>query len=331
MKKFIFLAAAATMLFAACNKTEVVYDNDPQEISFLAVNRAATKAPVDGTDFLDEDDMTVAAYLAQGDAGNGATTNGNYFPGTLFENSGTYWTGGRYWPLSESIINFLAVSQPAAVFPVATVFDATAPASKAVVTLDDNAPVQYDLMYAAGQGHCKPGNYPNVDMVFRHALTWIYFNVNTNDTGEDRIRVNSITLNDAVYNGKLTVTNNNYNVTSTYTSAEANVVAEWTEVGTVKQDIAVNCPGGVACVKAAQAFGNGLLILPGEQTSFTVNYTITHAAGVTNTYDYTHVLTGSWDMAKKYIYNITLNLNEILIDPIVKDWVDVVETPVTLG
>lgn len=329
MKKVLFLAVAATMLFAACNKTEVVYDNDPQEISFLAVNKVATKAPVDGTTFLTEDDMTVAAYLAQGDAGNNATTNGNYFPGTLFENNGTYWAGGRYWPLSESIINFLAISQPGAIFPVATVFDATTPASGAVVTLDDNAPYQYDLMYAAGQGHCKPGSYPVVPMVFRHALTWIYFNVNTNATGVDRIRVNSITLNDAVYNGKLTVTNNSYNVKSTYASADANVEAEWTVVGP-EQDVAVSCPGGVACVAAAQPFGNGLLILPGAQKSFTVNYTITHSTGVTNTFDYTHVLAGTWDMAKKYIYNITLNLNEILIDPVVKDWVDV-ETNVPLG
>lgn len=322
MKKFLCLAAAAMTMLAACNKTEVVYDNDPQEIAMFAVSNIATKAPVDGNDFLAEDDMTVAAYLAQGDAGASQITSGNYFSGTLFEkNSSGLWSGSRYWPLSESIINFLAVSQPSAVFPVATVYNATTPASGAVVTLDDNASLQYDLMYAAGQGHCTPGNYPNVGMEFRHALSWIYFNVNTNDTGVDRIRVNSITLNDAVYNGILTIENSSYNVTTAYTSSTANVTANWTTTGT-EQDINVVC-GGVSCVTTPQAFGNGLLVLPGNQTSFTVNYTITHAAGVTNTFNYTHTLTGTWDMAKKYIYNITLNLNEIVVDPSVKDWVDV--------
>lgn len=322
MKKVLFFAAAALTMLAACNKTEVVYDNDPQEIAMFAVSNVATKAPVDGAEFLAEDDMTVAAYLAQGNAGANQTTSGNYFAGTLFEkNANGYWSGSRYWPLSESIINFLAVSQPANVSPVATVYNSTTPASGAVVTLDDNASIQYDLMYAAGQGHCTPGTYPKVGMEFRHALSWIYFNVNTNNTGVDRIRVNSITLNDAVYNGTLTIQNNAYNVTTAYTSTAADVTANWTTVGT-QQDINVVCDG-VSCVANPQAFGNGLLVLPGNQTSFTVNYTITHAEGVTNTFDYTHTLSGTWDMAKKYIYNITLNLNEIEVDPLVKDWVDV--------
>lgn len=322
MKRFFFLAVAATAMLAACNKTEVVPTGEAQEISFVAVNKTATKTPVDGTAFLETDDMRVAAYLAQGDAGGGATTSGNYFGSTLFQKTSDYWSGNRYWPLSESIINFLAVSQPDPATPVTTEFNAVTPASAATVTLADNSDAQYDLMYAAGQGHCKPNVYPEVAMTFKHALSWIYFNVKTNATGVDRIRVNSITLNDAVYSGTLSLDNNVYNVTSAYTSSTAQVDAEWTSKGT-PADNEVNYPGGVACVATYQPFGVGLLVLPGAQTSFTINYTITHTAGVTNTYDYTHTLTGTWDMAKKYIYNVTLNLNEILVDPDVADWTDV--------
>ena len=43
MKKFLVFAAAATTLFAACNKTEVVYDNDPQEIAMFAVSNVAIR------------------------------------------------------------------------------------------------------------------------------------------------------------------------------------------------------------------------------------------------------------------------------------------------
>lgn len=321
MKRFFFLTVAATALFAACNKTEVVYNNNPQEIAFNAVNKTAVKAPVDGVDFPTDDNMQVAAYLAQGDAGAGQITSGNYFAATLFDYAGEFWKGSRYWPLSESIINFLAISQPDPASPVATEFNSTTPAAKAIVTLADNSTAQYDLMYAAGQGHCKPGDYPDVDMVFKHALSWIYFTVKTNVTGTGKITVNSITLNDAVYNGELTLTNNSYNVTSSYTSAAADVDADWTSVGT-EQDVQV-VSGAVTCGTSALDFGNGLLVLPGNQTSFTINYTITHDAGVTNTLTYTYTLGGKWAMAKKYIYNITLNLNEILIDPVVADWADV--------
>lgn len=321
MKRFFFLTVAATALFAACNKTEVVYNNDPQEIAFNAVNKTAVKAPVDGVAFPTDDNMQVAAYLAQGDAGAGQITSGNYFAATLFDYAGEFWKGSRYWPLSESIINFLAISQPDPASPVATEFNSTTPAAKAIVTLADNSTAQYDLMYAAGQGHCKPGDYPDVDMVFKHALSWIYFTVKTNVTGTGKITVNSITLNDAVYNGVLTLTNNCYNVTSSYTSAAANVDADWTTVGT-KQNVPV-VSGAVTCGTSALDFGNGLLVLPGNQTSFTINYTITHETGVANTLTYTYTLGGEWAMAKKYIYNITLNLNEILIDPVVADWADV--------
>ena len=322
MKKFFFLAAAATLTFAACNKTEVVYDDDPQEIAIFALNKTAVKAPVDGVTFPVEDDMQVAAYLAQGDAGAGNTTSGNFFPKTLFgNNGGDYWAGGRYWPLSESIINFFAVSQPEGTNPVTTTFDNTTPASAATVVLADNSTLQYDLMYAAGQGHCKPGEYLEVGMVFKHALSWITFTVKTNATGTGKITVNSITLNGAVYKGELALTNNNYAITTSYTSANANVAAAWTPG--YAQDLAVTS-GAVVCGTSALDFGaTGLLVVPGAQTSFTVNYTITHEEDVTNTYNYTHTLAGEWDMAKKYIYNITLNLNEILIDPSVEDWEDV--------
>ena len=38
MKRFFFLAVAATAMLVACNKTEIVPTGDAQEISFVAVN-----------------------------------------------------------------------------------------------------------------------------------------------------------------------------------------------------------------------------------------------------------------------------------------------------
>ena len=108
MKKFFLLAVAATAMLAACNKTEIVPTSDPQEISFVAVNKVATKVPVTGNQFLNNDNMAVAAYIVAG------TTPANFFGYTLFEKEAgaTYWTGqpARYWPLTTSTINFLAVT-----------------------------------------------------------------------------------------------------------------------------------------------------------------------------------------------------------------------------
>ena len=111
MKKVLCFAAAAMALFAACQKTTVVYDNGgQQEIAFFAVNKTATKAPVSNTTFPETYAMQVAAYLADGD---GVATGGrNYFNGTTFTkpNDGTYWTGGQFWPLSAATLNFIAVA-----------------------------------------------------------------------------------------------------------------------------------------------------------------------------------------------------------------------------
>jgi hypothetical protein len=74
--------------------------------------------------------------------------------------------------------------------------------------------------------------------------------------------------------------------------------------------------------------GDGVLVIPSNQTSFTINYTITQpvADGTPNIFNYTYNLDGDWTMAKKYVYNITMTLSEILIEPSVTPWGDAIET-----
>ena len=106
MKKIFFLTAAAATLFAACQKTEVVYNKGPQEIAMFAVNNVATKAPVTDAIFPATDKMQVVAYLADGG------TADNYFAKTPFaKGAGSTWVGNpaRYWPVTDATLNFLAV------------------------------------------------------------------------------------------------------------------------------------------------------------------------------------------------------------------------------
>lgn len=331
MKRFFFLAVAATAMLAACNKTEIVPTGDPQEISFVAVNKVATKVPVTGNQFLDYDNMAVAAYIVEG------TTPNDFFGYTFFErNSKNLWSGkpARYWPLTTSTINFLAVTEKGGnVDNTTVVFNTTSPASGAVIKLTGNATTdQNDLMYAAGTGtHTQGNKYDAVSMVFKHALAWINFQIKTSTPAYNAeakqgctIRVNSITLNSAVVDGTLTLENSQ--CTTNVANETGKVIATWATGDPV--NIAVPRAGGTTTADGVtltgdyQLFGNGLLVVPdGYAGSFTINYTLTQSDNTANTYDYTYNLpAGTWEMAKKYFYNINITLSEIEVDPIITDW-----------
>ena len=333
MKK-IFFIAAAVMAFAACNKTEIVPTGDAQEISFVAVNKVATKVPVDGTAFQNYDNMAIAAYIVEG------TNPNDFFCYTFFErNSNNLWSGkpARYWPLTTSKINFLAVTENGGnVDNTKVEFNPVENyASAATVTLAGNAVSdQNDLMFAAGQGtHTQGGAYNAVPMVFKHALAWINFTVKTSTPAVDNatnkgctIQVNSITLNTAVFDGTLKLTNPQFNTTGTV--ATANVDAKWTcaAPASIKVPNAYGTADANAVVLDSdpESFGNGLLVVPdGYAGSFTINYTLTQEDGTANTYDYTYNLpAGTWEMAKKYFYNINITLSEIEVTPSITDWVE---------
>ena len=314
MKRLLSFAAAATVLFAACQKTEVVYDNpDPQEIALFAVNKVATKAPVSGTLYPVDYDMQVAAYLSAG-----GISAGDYFDNTTFtkKDAGSTWAGGKYWPLTSSTLNFLAVTTPktsseytgtvgTVQFGEASGDPATYSnfAKKAVVTLTDNQTAskfnQFDLMFAAGlQSNvitsAGTSTYSNVGLQFTHALSWINFAVNKNNVAA-KITVNSIRLNGASYGGTLTLTNANFDDNTS--SATSNVTPSWVSSAPVNS---VYVPNGSADTGSGLAdknttanalatavvlgtgdpvsFGNGLLVVPGtyaaDALSFTINYTI---------------------------------------------------------
>lgn len=356
MKKVLCFAAAAMALFAGCQKTEIVYDNDgPQEIAFFAVNKVATKAPVEGTVFYTEDNMDVVAYLSEGDG----VTPGTFFTETNFgyhqvENSVNVWKGGRYWPISDATLNFLAVTNKGGKVEghVENTFTTNANEQKVVSVLTGNGDgSQTDLMFAAGQGtHSANGEYEPVSLVFHHALSWVVFNVKTtNTTGangavdsskDPKITINSITLNNVGVNGTLTVTNHKYAALSTATGTDVCntdnlgvTTSNWSSITRAnvlvdKDDIKTTAATSLDLTGHPVNFGgkDGVLVVPGVQTSFTINYTITQTDNTASTFTYTHMLNvenntaNQWEMGKKYTYNIAITLNEIKVAPSVVDW-----------
>lgn len=357
MKKLLLITASAMMVFASCTKEEVRFENEdkPQEIALFSVNKSMTKGAVAGTEYPINYGMDVVAYLA-----DGGTSAANFFPETSFTSKAqgttpeTYlWTGSRFWPLSHSKINFLAVSQvPASGYTatVNTTFDATNYASAATVVFANNTSHnQYDLMYAAGLGdHSSLTPYPNVVMKFEHALSWINFKVAKNSVSA-KITVNSIELNGAHYGGTLSLPNSKYNATTAYVTSDA-VTPSWTARDVAVNDIFVPNAAGTAVADkvvlgtSLAAFGNGLMVVPNEYTSnypsFTINYTIDQdgndaTTGDVTTYEYTHNFATSgdfeWAIKTKYTYNITISLHEIKIDPQVEAWDEAAGVTIPLG
>lgn len=312
MKKVLFFAVSAMFCLAACNKSEVVYDTQPQEISLLAVNKVATKAAVGDATFPTDWTMKVAAYLA---AGDGVTTGRDYFSGTDFAKNGSYWTGGKYWPISAATLNFLAVA-PEVTGKVVTNATSAASSSTTTVTGNEVYATQYDVMYAVGRGSKDAGIAPSdVDMVFKHAycLLDFEFKMAAGLNPEPTITINSITVNDVACNGTLTVTPTNANSPSAVLSADH----EWD--GYTATNIVVPTDGSTFTLSTTQTrYNEGLMLIPDDpMASFTINYTID---GQTFDYVYTPNPAVTWIAGTKYTYNITMTPALIQVEPSVTPW-----------
>lgn len=335
MKKSLFLFATAALVLASCSNDVTVSENTApagsnaqKEIAFSPLSNtpkyAIRRAPVDGTTFPTTESMQVAAYMVEpvGQAGD-------YFAPTAFTYStSNIWKGGKYWPLSECYINFLAYAQFEG---TSATWGATHKASGVTLVMTDNSSAQKDLMYAIGHGEVtKSGNvltFPTVSMAFNHAQAWIKFQVKAANTASEAITVNKITLNGAKYNGTYTITHTAYNATSGQSVAGA-----WSDLGAAKN---VEIPYNTALSAADFAtVGNGLMIVPdgtaaADFTNFTINYTYDG-----KTYDFTYTPeTVTIDQAHSYTYKITFTLHEIEIAATVDNWtntdvpVAVPETP----
>ena len=329
MKRFFFLAVAATAMFAACNKTEVVPTYDAQEIAVFAVNKVATKSPVSGDNFLAADEMRVSAYLA---AAPGNESNvGEYFSNIKFADSNTdgLWTGGQYWPLFGSTLNFLAVTEKGGNVDNTTVsFGSTAYAEASLT--GNNVFNQNDLMYAIGKGTTNgAGNYAAVDMIFRHSLAWVNFAFKSNIANV--ITVKSIALT-AKYNGVLALSFPEYNRVEAFTNAA--LTATWPEAYLDDNKVQLVPSAGYDAAMTSvtlstdsfEVYGGGLMVVPGAFAGrqFVITYDIlsvdANGNDVNKEFTYTYPVSQNWEMGKKYTYNINITLDEIEVDPEVADW-----------
>lgn len=315
MKKVLFLASLAAMAMTSCTSesNEYVGDNTPKEIAFMPINQKATRgtgAILNGT-FPTTSAIQVAAYDAQKPA--------NFFDAATFEydNGLNLWkcSTSKYWPLSPATINFLGYANFTG---TSATWGNPNNASAVTLVMTDNKTEQNDLMYAVGQGKVtQAGNAmvipEKVDMVFTHAQALLSFNVKASSASS--ITLKKITLNNAIYSGTLAIVNDNYN----QTTAQAVTSATWTpEAPTATYDI-YNDTYNVNT--SLQTIKNFMVVPHPSATSFD-SFTLTYAIGGN---DYTYTFTPAnrnLQKATKYVYDITFNLHEILIDASVTPWTD---------
>ena len=357
MKK-IFFALAAVAALAACSKVEATYEQDI-EINFAPVAANRTKAMVSGTTFPDEQfnvwgyykqiaqGKTIAEWMAS------SLEQQKYIVEKPFtKKSSGLWGGvtSYFWPKVGSLMfaGYYPTNPPAA--EVEYTFDAGV--SKMTVTdyvagnyqttgyVDIHTTTSHveDFMYF----NMTPTSYNsttqsikgvsgnNVDVVFRHALSWINVVLVKDDKtpADAEITVHSVKFTSVLPQGDAVVDN-------TPDAATDEIV--WTAEGTsVNVEV---CPNDDATTPFVESdvvlsttenhLGKQPLFIPQTMAgNLVVKYTI--ASKDTSKFTETKSINlkglegnGAWQPGRKYTYTITIGTSEILIEPTVADWDDV--------
>lgn len=343
MKRTLLLAGTALLALVACNKSRTVVKEAPGEITFKAVNASQTKgAELDGTTF------PTSGYLLY--AAATSTQNNSYFTDQQFaydSENGNKWRGYDgsafskiYWPMGGAKVDFLAFAMPTGKYGTSSGQIKPAFASPKVAngfSLSDWNVYEneFELMYAANNGLSSTAS--PVALQFQHALSVVIFNVKMDPAVDATVKINSITFDELVKEGNFEVDNSKNDLVATWTldSAVDNVpfvidatAAEKSTLNSTAE--AANFVNNNTDIKAQTTFaqiGESKLMIPQPARNFTVNYSIG-----ANTLDYhLNVPRQPWEAGKVYLYNLTISLNEITLNPTVVDWDDPTLIPVGLN
>ena len=292
MKRLCILASSAIVALADCTKTDVVYTEAPEEIALKAVTGAMTKAPV--TTVQEAGDMVVYATLSETVDG----TYAEYFSDIPFTYT-TYWGGtpAQYWP-NTGYMKFWGYAPN-------TFGDKNGNATTGV-TIDgiDISTTQTDVLYSL------PGTPQNcatptpVPMTFNHALAQICVEAKVSADAMKNVQVTGLEVVKPNLTGTLTI---------------APVESVWKAVWSGESASSSNLPMTVShaadLTTTAANLGTGLLVVPGAQQDLMVTYEVS-GTETTKVVD----LTGTWEMGKKYVYTLSIGLNEITVNPSVTSW-----------
>lgn len=338
----------AIAAIAACTKSEVQY-TDQTELSFAPVTRMSTKAAVDGTDYPDALNMFVFANAGEATAALPAGYTEPYFANAEFTHTGrtditlntNVFAGVTpyYWPNVKKLI-FSGYSKSGNVATMdpkpSYVWDATANTWE--ISMTGYAPGtgttdsgNNDLMWfpTTATSYGKPttaGEAVNVTM--QHACAWVTIKIKgdatTGKTGTTW-KIKNLSFTDLSQSGNVTL----------------GAAADWTSIATGAEFDVFDRPNTddaddaddpkpltTDYVDYTQIDFKDLVIVPQPTKTLYVTYEYESQAGldpITETKPLELTYTGGtgWEAGKHYTYNITLGTAEILILPVLTDWVDV--------
>ena len=297
MKKFFFCAAAAIVALASCSKTQVVYNDAPQEIGFKAVTGAMTKA------------LGEEAYDNMGVFASKSSDDSEYFDNTEFiERDDNVWTGAtaQYWPL-EGDLDFALYA------PFSNSADRDFDNNTLSIVVDNfsDQSAQIDWLYGT-EVITESKQNTAMPVTLRHALAKINATVTADLAG---LKVISLVVTGTVQNGTLTVdytkTDNNQTEGDdrlSWNIANDVTTKNWTliEGKTLAKDTAVE---------------GYCYVIPTVQTSLELTYSLPESQARLT---YTHNLdNANWVDGKNYKYNIKIGVNEIKFEPDVENWATV--------
>ena len=343
MKKILFVALAATLLAAGCQKTEVI-NRVGDSIGFTAELNKLTKGAADeGVDNLQAQNFKVWAYTAYTDPTNGVE------PGKVYDNikalDVTYTNGNwgtelqYYWPGADKDLDFFAVSTGKFAATTgaptveitgmgATLGGRTLKVSGYAVVNDD---ANDDLMVAEFVRQNQGKNQKVVDLNFKHALSKVIFQFKTNSTDEKApiVHVTSMSINDVVTTGDLTVKESTTASTTLEGDSDGTRVAvdlEWTLTETAKSNISEEFTKE-ALTTTATPYVTKLLMPQGlTDKKLTVEYTITEPVEGAQPREFTidfaldEATVNSWGINQAITYTIALSPNTITFNPEVAPW-----------
>lgn len=325
MKKLFVFAAMAALLLSACNEIEKpIAELQQDEISLVSAN-FATKGYVEGADFVDTPydalhpstpgdprTMQLSAYLTPQ---SGAS--GNYFVAQPFEKNANGETDNLwhhnpkiYWPIGAQGVDFLAYSSTIPFTGTAVKWNQSNAASECILYVSEEY-LQDDILFGAVAGRQTNAGAP-VAMTFNHAQAWIQFQIKVEDASmENIVKINDITITSLQTRGELTL------------KGGAAPTASWNFTSETAVDRPMDDTYGIlAPAFISSTVGYMDMLVPQQpQTSFVMHYTL---AGQDAVLEYTYDLANAtWEMGKKYIYEITIKPYEITVQPTVVPFTEV--------
>lgn len=354
MKKVLFLAVVS-LAAASCLKNEAFVVETPKELTFKAVANVTTKADaqLEGT-YLNKF-YRIYASATQKKA-DGTIENESYFTDKTFATDTTIAIGASskyqamelingewqvspiYWPLGGCEVDYIAYAMPGEVHDATPDLDddpdatykneGTDVASHLAFNGWDTYKHQVDVLYAVKNGantteHAGSATLP---LTFNHAQALLVFQAKVDIPNV--MQINEIKINGLLVKGDFVVDN-----------TKNNLLVEWADLIAVPGEDVV-APGAKPEDDNLHAYletedptdaaseyldntdkfeqvGSSLLIPQQPARNFVVTY---HISGKEMKYEYNHKRS-AWEMGKKYVYNLDVDLNEIIITENVVDFV----------